>query len=61
MNSRTTCNFMMHPCAVIHPNPNLHLLCFMSVIIRELLLRRTMNLYNVNVCIVVTYLFKEAE
>ena len=55
MNSRT--NFMMHSCAVTHPN--LYLSCFISVIVRKLLLRRTMNIYNANECIVVTYLFKE--
>jgi len=57
MNSRT--NFMMHPCVVTHPNPNLHLPCFISVIVWELLLRRIMNTYNDNECIVITYLFKD--
>jgi len=52
---------LMHPCAVTHPNPNLHLTCFIFVIVRELLLRKTMNTYNANECIVVTYLFKDVE
>jgi len=50
---------MIHPCAVTHPNSNLHLPYFFSVIVWELLLRRTMNIYNANGCIVVTYLFKD--
>ena len=40
MNSVT--NFMMHR-SIAHPNPNLHLSCFISVCDRtELLLRKTM-------------------
>jgi len=48
---------MMHPCTVIHPNPNLPY--FISVIVEELFLRRTVNIYNVNGCTVITYLFKD--
>jgi len=48
---------MMHPYAVTHPNPNSIYYAF--VIVRELLLRKTMNTYNANRCIVVTYLFKD--
>ena len=60
MNSRT--NFMVHSaCAVTHQNPNFRLLYFISVIVWELeeVLRGTINTYNANGCIVVTYLFKD--
>jgi len=58
MNSRI--NFMMHPCAVtpIRIQPPLTILHFCDRT-ETLLLQRTMNTYNANGCIVVTYLFKD--